>query len=103
MSRTSGSRRQRRGRSSPWRFGRTPERALESATSQLGEALKLLLAEDVNTDKAAALLELEATEVRRLVRAASTDAGESNARRQSGATVSVLPGAVGDRVASQAG
>jgi hypothetical protein len=81
------------------------ERALEFATSQLGEALKLLLAEDVSTDKAAALLELETTEVRRLVRAAVTDAGESNARRQSvaTATVSVLPGAVGDRVASQAG
>jgi hypothetical protein len=59
------------------------ERALESATGQLGEALKLLLAEEVSTDKAAALLELEATEVRRLVRAVSTDAGESNAPRQS--------------------
>jgi DNA-directed RNA polymerase specialized sigma24 family protein len=81
------------------------ERALESATRQLGEALKLLLAEDVSTDKAAALLELDATEVRRLVRTVSTDAGESNARGQSGttATVSVLPGAVGDRVARQTG
>ena len=81
------------------------ERALECATSQLGEALKLLLAEDVSTDKAAALLELDATEVRRLVRAAVTDAGESSARRQSvaTATVSVLPEAVGDRVARQTG
>jgi DNA-directed RNA polymerase specialized sigma24 family protein len=81
------------------------ERALESATRQLGEALKLLLAEDVSTDKAAALLELDATEVRRLVRTVSTDAVESNARGQSGttATVSVLPGAVGDRVARQTG
>jgi DNA-directed RNA polymerase specialized sigma24 family protein len=81
------------------------ERALESATRQLGEALKLLLAEDVSTDKAAALLELDATEVRRLVRTVSTDAGGSNARGQSGttATVSVLPGAVGDRVARQTG
>jgi DNA-directed RNA polymerase specialized sigma24 family protein len=81
------------------------ERALETATSQLGDALKLLLAEDVSTDKAAALLELEATEVRRLVRTVSTDAGESNARGQSvaAATVSVLPDAVSDRVARQAG
>jgi DNA-directed RNA polymerase specialized sigma24 family protein len=81
------------------------ERALESATKKLGEALKLLLAEDLSTDKAAALLELEATEVRRLVRTVSTDTGESNARRQSAAaaTVSVLPDAVGDRVARQAG
>jgi DNA-directed RNA polymerase specialized sigma24 family protein len=81
------------------------ERALESATRQLGEALKLLLAEDVSTDRAAALLELDATEVRRLVRTVPTDAGESNARGQSGTTgtVSVLPGAVGDRVARQTG
>jgi hypothetical protein len=79
------------------------ERALEAATKKLGEALKLLLAEDVSTDKAAALLELEATEVRRLVRAAPTDAGESNARLQSVAlqTVSVLPDAVGGRGARQ--
>lgn len=80
------------------------ERALESATKKLGEALKLLLAEDLSTDKAAALLELEATEVRRLVRTVSTDAGESNARRQpAAATVSVLPEAIADRVARQAG
>jgi hypothetical protein len=79
------------------------EHALESATGQLGEALKLLLAEEVSTDKAAALLELDATEVRRLVRTVSTDAGESNARGQSAATVSVLPDAVGDRVARQVG
>lgn len=80
------------------------ERAHESATRKLGEALKLLLAEDVSSDKAAALVELEATEVRRLVRIVSPDAGESNARRQSAAaaTVSVLPDAVGDRVARQA-
>jgi DNA-directed RNA polymerase specialized sigma24 family protein len=81
------------------------ERALESATKKVGEALKLLLAEDLSTDKAAALLELEATEVRRLVRTVSTDAGESNARRQSAAaaTVSVHPDAIADRVARQAG
>ena len=70
------------------------ERALESATSQLGRALKMLLAEDVSTDKAAALLELEATEVRRLARAASTDDGDADAQRQSEATVRVVPDAV---------
>ncbi len=81
------------------------ERALESAMMQLGEALKLLLAEDVSTDKAAALLEMDVTEVRRLVRTVSTDVGEPNARRKPGnsTTVSVLPGAVGDRVARQTG
>jgi hypothetical protein len=79
------------------------ERALESATCQLGRALKLLLAEDVSTDKAAALLELEATEVRRLARAASPDDGDADARRQSAGTVRVVPDAVGDSVARQAG
>jgi DNA-directed RNA polymerase specialized sigma24 family protein len=81
------------------------ERALESATRQLGAALKLLLAEDVSIDKAAALLELDATEVRRLVRTVPTDAGESHAGHESGTTamVSVLPGAVGHRAARQSG
>jgi DNA-directed RNA polymerase specialized sigma24 family protein len=79
------------------------ERALESATCQLGKALKLLLAEDVSTDKAAALLDLEATEVRRLAKAASLDDGDADAQRQSSGTVRVVPDAVGDRVARQAG
>jgi hypothetical protein len=81
------------------------ERALESATSLLGKALKLLLAEDVSIDKAGALLELEASEVRRLTRAASLDGEAADARRQSAvtATVRVVPDAVGDRVARQAG
>lgn len=79
------------------------ERALESATCQLGKALKLLLAEDVSTDKAAALLELEAAEVRRLTRAASPDGGDADAQRQSAATAHGVPGPVGDRVARQAG
>jgi hypothetical protein len=81
------------------------ERALESATSLLGKALKLLLAEDVSIDKAGALLELEASEVRRLTRAASLDGEDADARRQSAvtATVRVVPDAVGDRVARQAG
>jgi DNA-directed RNA polymerase specialized sigma24 family protein len=81
------------------------ERALESATSLLGKALKLLLAEDVSIDKAGALLELDASEVRRLTRAASLDGEDADARRQSAvtATVRVVPDAVDDRVARQAG
>ena len=46
------------------------ELALDAATGQVGEALKVLLAEDVSAEKAAALLELDVTEVRRLVRRA---------------------------------
>ena len=61
------------------------ERSLELATSKGGEALKLLLAQDVGVDKAAALLELDVAEVRRLVRAAPVDAGGSDARRRSDA------------------
>ena len=51
------------------------ERALKYSTSQLGRALMVLLAEGVSMDKAAALLELEVTAVRRLVRAAAPAAG----------------------------
>lgn len=79
------------------------ERALESATCQLGKALKLLLAENVSTDKAAALLELEATEVRRLAKAASSDDEDSAAQRQCAGTVRGVRDTVGDRVGSQAG
>jgi DNA-directed RNA polymerase specialized sigma24 family protein len=79
------------------------ERALESATCQLGKALKLLLAEDVSTDKAAALLELEATEVRRLAKAASSDDEDADAQHQSAGIVRGVPDTVGDRVARQAG
>ena len=79
------------------------ERALEAAPCQLGNALKLLLAEDVSTDKAAALLELEATEVRRLARADSPDGEDANAQRDPDGSAPVVPDAVGSRVASQAG
>jgi hypothetical protein len=80
------------------------ERALESATTLLGKALKLLLAEDVSIDRAGALLELDASEVRRLTRAASLDDEDADMRRQSAvtATVRVVPDTVGDRVARQA-
>jgi DNA-directed RNA polymerase specialized sigma24 family protein len=73
------------------------ERSLGSATSKVGEALKLLLAEDVSVDRAAALLELDVSEVRRLVKPAPVRGGESVARPQSGgkATVTVLPDASG--------
>jgi hypothetical protein len=81
------------------------ERALESATCLLGKALKLLLAEDVSIDKAGALLELDASEVRRLTRAVSLDGEDADARSQSVATapVRVVPDTVGDHAARQAG
>lgn len=53
------------------------ELALESATSQVG-AMKVLLVEDVSPERAAALLELNVSQVRRLVRAAPLDASRSD-------------------------
>ena len=44
------------------------EQALASATAALGETLRTLLAEDVPAERAAALLELDAAEVRRLTK-----------------------------------
>lgn len=55
------------------------ERALESATSQVGEMLKVLLVEDVSAERAAALLELDVAEVRRFVKAAPIDTTRSDA------------------------
>jgi len=46
------------------------EQALASATAALGETLRTLLAEDVPAERAAALLELDTAEVRRLTKAA---------------------------------
>lgn len=46
------------------------EEALAAATAALAEKLRSLLAEDVPAERAAALLELDTAEVRRLVKAA---------------------------------
>jgi hypothetical protein len=79
------------------------ERALEAATGHVGEALKVLLAEDVSAEKAAALLELDVTEVRRLVKAAPVEVAAPQPGRESGAkaTVSVLPEAAGGEGAAR--
>ena len=79
------------------------ERALEVATGQAGEALKVLLAEDVAAEKAAALLELDVAEVRRLVKAAPAQSAEPQPGREAGpkATVSVLPEAAGGEGAAR--
>jgi hypothetical protein len=79
------------------------ERALEIATSQAGEALKVLLAEDVPAEKAGALLELDVTEVRRLVKAAPAEVAATQPGRESGAraAVSVLSEAAGGEGAAR--
>ena len=47
--------------------------ALEVALVALGSALRRLIAQDVSAERAAALLELDVTEVRRLTRPLATD------------------------------
>ncbi len=59
------------------------DRALESATSHVGAMLKALLVEDVSIERAAALLELDVSQVRRLVRAAPSDVSRSDHPRNS--------------------
>ena len=44
--------------------------ALDDATAEVGDAVRTLMAEDVDADRAAALLELDAAEVRRFAKAA---------------------------------
>ena len=53
---------------------RQAEQALQAATAALGETLRALLAEDVSAERAAALLELDAADVRRLTKAAGRPA-----------------------------
>lgn len=55
------------------------ERALESATALAGQALRVLLAEDVSPERAADLLELDLAEVRRLVKAGQPPASSGPA------------------------
>jgi hypothetical protein len=49
------------------------EQVVEAETGKVGQTLKLLLAQDVSAEKAAKLLELDAGEIRRLVKAASAE------------------------------
>jgi hypothetical protein len=48
--------------------------ALDDATVEVGEAVRTLMAEDVDVDRAGALLELDAAEVRRFSKAAEKPA-----------------------------
>jgi hypothetical protein len=47
--------------------------ALEVASAELGAALRTLLEQDVSAERAAALLELDTTEVRRLTKSVAAD------------------------------
>ena len=58
--------------------------AVDDATAEVGTAVRTLLAEDVDVDRAAALLKLDAAEVRRFSKAAADRA----AAQEKGATAS---------------
>ncbi|WP_375502672.1 hypothetical protein [uncultured Jatrophihabitans sp.] len=79
------------------------ERALEAAQAEVGESLRKMLAEDVSVERAAALLDLDVTEVRRLMKAAPTESETAGGSKQVG-SVTALPDASGsDSAARQTG
>lgn len=53
-----------------------PQQGVATATAQLGTAVRKLLAEDVTAERAAALLEIDLAEVRRLSRSTRTTSGQ---------------------------
>jgi hypothetical protein len=66
------------------------QRALHGATARFGAALRVLMAEDVSAERAAALLELDASEIRRLAKAAAGSEA-STAHEAAPATLAALP------------
>lgn len=86
------------------RYDKTVE-AVADATAEVGTAVRTLLAEDVDVDRAAALLELEAAEVRRFSKAAADkpapEGTDSNADRDR--TVTPMSGRTSDKQPPAAG
>jgi hypothetical protein len=84
-----------------WEVRIEAQRGLDTATAQFGEALRALTAEGVSVERAAALLELDVTEMRRLAKAtASADATSKEAEAGS-AAVAMLPSAAGGESAAR--
>ena len=69
-SRTSGSRPPRRRRLLALEGRAEAQRALDAAGVEVGESMRVVLGDGVGVDRAAALLDLDASEVRRLLRTA---------------------------------
>lgn len=79
------------------------EQALAAATGELGEALRGLLGSGVSAERAAALLELDVAEVRRLTKPLASETPSAAAKPAAGA-VRALPGADrGEGAARRAG
>ena len=70
--------------------------ALDEATGEVGAAMRTLMAEDVDVDRAAALLDLDAAEVKRFAKADKPAAGNGPADgRAAEAIVTAMPGRAG--------
>jgi hypothetical protein len=67
------------------------QEAVAAATAQLGIAVRKLLAEDVTAEKAAALLELDMAEVRRLSKETPPTPGPRDRARGNEAAVRTMP------------
>lgn len=76
------------------------ERTLEAAQAEVGESLRKVLAEDVSVERAAALLDVDVAEVRRLMKVAPTDTEAAGGARQGG-SVTALPDAGGSGSAAR--
>jgi len=69
--------------------------ALEEATAVVGVAMRTLMGEDVDVDRAAALLELDAAEVKRFAKADKPTTGKGDAGGTAEATVTPMASRTG--------
>ena len=69
--------------------------ALEEATAEVGVAMRTLMGEDVDVDRAAALLELDAAEVKRFAKADKPTTGKGDAGGTAEATVTPMASRTG--------
>ena len=69
--------------------------ALDEATAEVGVAMRTLMAEDVDVDRAAALLDLDAAEVKRFAKADKPTTGKGDAGGTAEATVTPMASRTG--------
>jgi hypothetical protein len=69
--------------------------ALEEATAEVGVAMRTLMGEDVDVDRAAALLELDASEVKRFAKADKPKTGKGDVGGTAEATVTPMASRTG--------
>jgi hypothetical protein len=76
------------------------QQTLDLATGHLGDALRVLMAQDTSAERAAALLELDASEIRRLAKA-TAGAEPPAAHRPLTESVAALPAPAGGENATR--